>query len=74
MQGTGLVLLTAGLVLGTAGVAGAKSVSDKKYAKSICGAITGVSNTIDQIQPANSAIPPPHRPRSLRRPISWSRR
>src|SRR5437867_3197754 len=54
MQGTGLVLLTAGLVLGTSGVAGAKTVSDKKYAKSICGAITGVSNTIDQIQPANS--------------------
>ena len=57
MQGTGLVLLTAGLVLGTSGVAGAKTVSDKKYAKSICGAITGVSNTIDQIQPANSGDP-----------------
>ena len=57
MQGTGLVLLTAGLVLGTSGVAGAKTVSDKKYAKSICGAITGVSNTIDQIQPADSGDP-----------------
>ncbi len=57
MQGTGLVLLTAGLVLGTSGVAGAKTVSDKKYAKSICGAITGVSNTIDQIQPPNSGDP-----------------
>ena len=57
MQGTGLVLLTAGLVLGTAGVAGAKNVSDKKYAKTICGAITGVSDTIDQIQPANSGDP-----------------
>ena len=57
MQGTGLVLLTAGLVLGTSGVAGAKTVSDKKYAKSICGAITGVSNTIDQIQPPTSGDP-----------------
>src|SRR5205809_7849351 len=57
MQGTGLVLLTAGLVLGTSGIAGAKTVSDKKYAKSICGVITGVSNTIDQIQPTNSGDP-----------------
>ncbi len=57
MHGTGLVLLTAGLVLGTAGVAGAKTVSDKKYAKSICGAISGVSDTIDQIQPANTGDP-----------------
>jgi len=57
MQGTGLVLLAAGLVLGTSGIAGAKTVSDKKYAKSICGAITGVSNTIDQIQPTNSGDP-----------------
>jgi hypothetical protein len=57
MQGTGLVMLTAGLVLGTAGVAGAKTVSDKKYAKSICGAISGVSDTIDQIQPATSGDP-----------------
>jgi hypothetical protein len=57
MQGTGLVLLTTGLVLGTSGVAGAKTVSDKKYAKSICGAITGVSNTIDQIQPPNTGDP-----------------
>jgi len=57
MQGTGLVLLTAGLVLGTTGVAGAKTVSDKKYAKSICGAITGVSDTIEQIQPATSGDP-----------------
>jgi hypothetical protein len=57
MQGTSLVLLSAGLVLGTTGVAGAKTVSDKKYAKSICGAITGVSNTIDQIQPANRGDP-----------------
>ena len=57
MQGTGLVLLTAGLVLGTAGVAGAKTVSDKKYAKSICGAISGVSDTIDKIQPTTSGDP-----------------
>jgi hypothetical protein len=57
MQGTGLVVLTAGLVLGTAGVAGAKTVSDKKYAKSICGAIGGVSDTIDKIQPATSGDP-----------------
>jgi hypothetical protein len=57
MRGTGLVLLTAGLVLGTTAVAGAKTVSDKKYAKSICGAINGVSETIDQIQPATSGDP-----------------
>src|SRR5215216_8118009 len=57
MQGTGLVLLTAGLVLGTTGVAGAKTVSDKKYAKSICGAITGVSDTIEQMQPATGGDP-----------------
>jgi hypothetical protein len=57
VQGTGLVLLTVGLVLGTAGVAGAKTVSDKKYAKSICGAISSVSDTIDQIQPATSGDP-----------------
>jgi hypothetical protein len=57
IQCTGLVLLTAGLVLGTAGVAGAKTVSDKKYAKGICGAISGVSDTIDQIQPATGGDP-----------------
>jgi hypothetical protein len=57
MQGAGLVVLTAGLVLGAAGVAGAKTVSDKKYAKSICAAITDISDTIDQIQPATSADP-----------------
>jgi hypothetical protein len=57
MQGTGLVVLAAGLVLGTAGVAGAKTVSDKKYAKTICRAISGVSDTIDKIQPANSGDP-----------------
>jgi len=47
-----LGLLAAGLVLGTAGVAAAKTISDKKYAKTLCGTIQGVSNTIDQIQPA----------------------
>jgi len=45
--------LAAGLVLGTSGVAAAKTVSDKKYVKSLCGAIQGVSDTIDQIQPAS---------------------
>ncbi len=57
MQGAGLVALTAGLVLGTASVAGAKTVSDKRYAKSLCGAMTQVSDTIDQIQPASSGDP-----------------
>jgi hypothetical protein len=57
MHGTGLVLLTAGLVLGTTSVAGAKTLSDKKYAKSICGAISGVSDTIDQFQPATGGDP-----------------
>ena len=51
IQFAGLGCLAAGLVLGTSGVAAAKTVSDKKYAKSLCGAIQGVSNTIDQIQP-----------------------
>ena len=49
----GLGLLAAGLVLSTSGVAAAKTVSDKKYAKSVCGAIQGVSDTIDQIQPSS---------------------
>jgi hypothetical protein len=52
-----LGLLTAGLVLGTAGVAAAKTVSDKKYAKSLCTTIQGVSNTIDQIQPTTGGDP-----------------
>ena len=57
MQIAGLGCLAAGLVLGTSGVAAAKTVSDKKYAKSLCGAIQGVSNTIDQIQPATGGDP-----------------
>ena len=52
-QLAGIGCLAAGLVLGTSGVAAAKTVSDKKYAKSLCGAIQGVSDTIDQIQPAS---------------------
>lgn len=57
IQIAGIGCLAAGLVLGTSGVAAAKTVSDKKYAKSLCGAIQGVSNTIDQIQPATSGDP-----------------
>jgi hypothetical protein len=57
IQIAGLGCLAAGLVLGTSGVAAAKSVSDKKYAKSLCGAIQGVSDTIDQIQPATGGDP-----------------
>jgi hypothetical protein len=57
IQIAGLGCLAAGLVLGTSGVAAAKTVSDKKYAKSLCGAIQGVSNTIDQIQPATGGDP-----------------
>jgi hypothetical protein len=53
----GLGVLAAGLVLGTSGVAAAKTVSDKKYAKSLCGAIQGVSDTIDQIQPTTGGDP-----------------
>jgi hypothetical protein len=49
--------LAAGLVLGTSGVAAAKTVSDRKYAKSLCGAIQGVSDTIEQIQPATGDDP-----------------
>jgi len=49
--------LAAGLVLGTSGVAAAKTVSDKKYAKSLCGAIQGVSDTIDRIQPSSGGDP-----------------
>ncbi len=49
----GIGLLAAGLVLGMSGVAGAKTVSDKKYAKTLCGAIQAVSDTIDQIQPSS---------------------
>jgi hypothetical protein len=52
-----LGLLAAGLVLATAGVAAAKTVSDKKYAKSLCGTIQGVSDTIDQIQPTTGGDP-----------------
>lgn len=48
----GLGLTVAGLVLGTSGVAAAKTISDKKYAKNLCGAIQGVSDTINKIQPA----------------------
>jgi hypothetical protein len=57
MRGAALVLLVAALALATAGVAGAKTISDKKYAKSICGAISGVSKTIDQIQPTTGGDP-----------------
>ena len=57
IQIAGLGCLVAGLVLGTSGVAAAKTVSDKKYAKSLCGAIQGVSDTIDQIQPATGGDP-----------------
>ena len=57
IQIAGLGCLAAGLVLGTSGVAAAKTVSDKKYAKSLCGAIQGVSDTIDQIQPATGGDP-----------------
>jgi hypothetical protein len=57
MRCTVLTILTAGLVLGTTSIAGAKTVSDKKYAKSICGAIGGVSDTIDQIQPTTGGDP-----------------
>jgi hypothetical protein len=57
VQLAGLGCLAAGLVLGTSGVAAAKTVSDKKYAKSLCGAIQGVSDTIDQIQPATGGDP-----------------
>jgi hypothetical protein len=53
----GLGLLTAGLVLGTSGVAAAKTVSDKKYAKNLCGSIQSVSDTIDQIQPTTGGDP-----------------
>jgi hypothetical protein len=57
IQIAGIGCLAAGLVLGTSGVAAAKTVSDKKYAKSLCGAIQGVSDTIDQIQPATGGDP-----------------
>ena len=57
IQIAGVGCLAAGLVLGTSGVAAAKTVSDKKYAKSLCGAIQGVSDTIDQIQPATGGDP-----------------
>jgi hypothetical protein len=56
-QGAALVLVTTGLVLGATGVAAAKTVSDKKYAKSICGAIGGVFGTIDQLQPTVGGDP-----------------
>jgi hypothetical protein len=57
IQIAGLGCLAAGLVLGTSGVAAAKTISDKKYAKSLCGTIQGVSDTIDQIQPATGGDP-----------------
>lgn len=57
IQVASLGFLAAGLVLGTSGVAAAKTVSDKRYAKSLCGAIQGVSDTIDKIQPTSSGDP-----------------
>jgi hypothetical protein len=57
IQVAGIGLVAAGLVVGMSGIAAAKTVSDKKYAKALCGSIQGVSDTIDQIQPTTGGDP-----------------
>ena len=57
--GRGLAVLMIGAVFFTvtAGIAGAKTVSDEKYAKKLCGTLNGAVDDVSGIEPSQSDDP-----------------